>query len=678
MRILGRLLTLLTLLLALPAGAQTYNGSPVRTNNVPSGASQCILSVAAGNTLSTFGACTGSGGASSVTGTNGVSVSPTTGAVVVSLSSIAGYNGLCNPTGSTASPIACAKDTANALDWGCATTVNQSGMDSGPCLQATLNAAAAQNVCAHLPGGIYYLGTRINWPANGACIRGDGWNLTTAGVGTYIHVISANFASGGPSAGNDPIEIGASAGVENVWIDGIAFTEDQPADTAGWAPINYGPLIAVSNGSIAPKFTNIYAAGVNYFLNLHNVQGYWLQNFYADIYTTGVQIDHNADYQHVSHVNFNDYFCSITNCPNITAYQQTNAVGFQSNRNDNANWSDTKAFGLQTLFAFGTDASGVSDEFTILDADCDKCQQVMLVSAVGVNGKSYGLLNHSLNFAGTVALSNSNLINIASTSTGDVLQFSDMRCEDPGDSCITDLGSSNSVILGGSFYATHWGSNSTTGSCAAIYAIAANNTANGNTLQGQPNLWSFSAGCSSLTFSAVTAGPVYATTLSAGGGGFSVSSNGSATTTQLLSIPKWTINSTGCSAVGAGACGETGNVLDLYSGSLLSIQLDLHQHARIGGVAAATIASGACGTGSNGTISGNDQSGVITIGAATTTTCAISFANQFATVARSVHLTAANAGAATAISGEYVSALSTSGFTITGTLASTTWYYWVQ
>lgn len=58
--------------------------------------------------LPTWQVCSAGGGVSSVTGSNGVTVSPTTGAVGVSLSPIAGgFNYLCNPTGSTASPIGC-------------------------------------------------------------------------------------------------------------------------------------------------------------------------------------------------------------------------------------------------------------------------------------------------------------------------------------------------------------------------------------------------------------------------------------------------------------------------------------------------------------------------------------------------------------------------------------------
>jgi hypothetical protein len=99
---------------------------------------------------------------------------------------------------------------------------------------------------------------------------------------------------------------------------------------------------------------------------------------------------------------------------------------------------------------------------------------------------------------------------------------------------------------------------------------------------------------------------------------------------------------------------------------------------RFGGSAAASIASGACGTGTNGAITGTNSAGKITISSGAATTCAITFGTTFASTPLAVHLQAANSGAATATANEYVSALSTTGFTITATaLASTTWYYTV-
>jgi hypothetical protein len=90
-----------------------------------------------------------------------------------------------------------------------------------------------------------------------------------------------------------------------------------------------------------------------------------------------------------------------------------------------------------------------------------------------------------------------------------------------------------------------------------------------------------------------------------------------------------------------------------------------------------TIASGACGTGTNGTISGSNQSGTITIGSATTSSCAVTFGSGPITAPNAClifpgNATAAAAGTTLAQAG----APSTTGWTFTGSaLASTVYRY---
>ena len=91
-----------------------------------------------------------------------------------------------------------------------------------------------------------------------------------------------------------------------------------------------------------------------------------------------------------------------------------------------------------------------------------------------------------------------------------------------------------------------------------------------------------------------------------------------------------------------------------------------------------TIASGACGTGTNGTIAGTDNSGLVTIGASATTSCTISFHATLAVAPKACVITAANATAAGDIvsSAIYVSSITTAQFVITGSaLASNNFYY---
>lgn len=91
-----------------------------------------------------------------------------------------------------------------------------------------------------------------------------------------------------------------------------------------------------------------------------------------------------------------------------------------------------------------------------------------------------------------------------------------------------------------------------------------------------------------------------------------------------------------------------------------------------------TIASGACGATTNGTLAGGstNQSGEVIIASATTTTCTISFSTTLAAAPLACVLEPGNAQAATELANSYISAITTAHWVITGTaLASTDYYY---
>ncbi len=93
-----------------------------------------------------------------------------------------------------------------------------------------------------------------------------------------------------------------------------------------------------------------------------------------------------------------------------------------------------------------------------------------------------------------------------------------------------------------------------------------------------------------------------------------------------------------------------------------------------------TIGSGACGATTNGSVAGTDNSGFITIGASATTSCTVSFHATLAVAPKACVVYAANAAAAvqqaTVATGVYVSAPTTSAFTITAAvMANTLWQY---
>lgn len=82
-----------------------------------------------------------------------------------------------------------------------------------------------------------------------------------------------------------------------------------------------------------------------------------------------------------------------------------------------------------------------------------------------------------------------------------------------------------------------------------------------------------------------------------------------------------------------------------------------------------TIASNACGSTTQGTVASGstDMSGAITVGTAAVTSCAVSFAVTHVTTPKACQITPANStAAAVGTTGAYVSAISASGFTISG------------
>jgi hypothetical protein len=100
-----------------------------------------------------------------------------------------------------------------------------------------------------------------------------------------------------------------------------------------------------------------------------------------------------------------------------------------------------------------------------------------------------------------------------------------------------------------------------------------------------------------------------------------------------------------------------------------ALQCDVTQHCQRGNATAPTIASGACGALTNGAVvaGSNDQSMEITIGAAATTSCAITFAGTWTLAPRSCSLTPSNAAAAAwGTTGAYISGHTATTVTITG------------
>ena len=137
---------------------------------------------------------------------------------------------------------------------------------------------------------------------------------------------------------------------------------------------------------------------------------------------------------------------------------------------------------------------------------------------------------------------------------------------------------------------------------------------------------------------------------------------------------------TGDTAYDTAVVGKTGIAFSANEGvgmqmRLASTGLSVTGHLQATGGTAPSIASGACGTGTNGSVAGTDQSGVITVGASATTACAVTFGTTMGAAPHCTFSPATAASAALTVLA-YVSATGTGGFTISGSaMASTSFEY---
>lgn len=576
-------------------GGATVTGSPVNGNLAFfSGAG----TISSGN-LS--GDCTTSGtGVLACTKTGGVAFAPsattdTTNATNITsgqlpnlsqLPSIPSNTILGNSSGSTAAPSILPKDMVNALDpVYCAAVVNNSGSDAGPCIQSALTDGSSLGRCVLFPGGIYYVKSQITVPAGG-CMRGVGWDMTNTAVGTWFWITSSQFMAGGPHAGAHPFVLTSNRAT----VDNIAFTEDQPADTVGWTPNNYGSMFFLSNASHGARFTNIYIGGVYYFMDVHSWDGLFLENITGQIYGYGFFIEHNADWLHASHFHINDYACSPTNCPNVTTYQRTNAVLFQSNRNDEPNWVDINAFDLNTTFNFGTDATGVTSGGRINIADCDECYSTINVTANGTNIIAESITGHTYVPGGGSILQGGTIVTVSGNSNN--LDLIGVQANGTGDSAISVTGTSNVVQLT-HLWAHGWGDNAVGGAaCNTIYAL---NLGTGNTFRGSE--LSFTPSCSTLNYAL-------------GVNAYGISNGGDTSFTPVLNFGGGTTGITYVSTATGGVWNQTYNMITVQFTIDLSAVGSSTGIAAITGLSAPANSSGRWGAAGNGICQADGMAGL--------------------------------------------------------------------
>lgn len=146
----------------------------------------------------------------------------------------------------------------------------------------------------------------------------------------------------------------------------------------------------------------------------------------------------------------------------------------------------------------------------------------------------------------------------------------------------------------------------------------------------------------------------------------------------LFSASNWSIDASG-NGIFAGLTVSTGN-LTVSTGSIVAPTfsgLATFSGQFVSTFGTPAIASGACGTTTNGTIAGSNQSGIITIGPATTTSCTISFSTTITAPNACVFSPGNSVAAAQGTTLAYSHAFGTTSWILTGSALTSGVYNYI-
>jgi len=150
-------------------------------------------------------------------------------------------------------------------------------------------------------------------------------------------------------------------------------------------------------------------------------------------------------------------------------------------------------------------------------------------------------------------------------------------------------------------------------------------------------------------------------------------STGGAVTVGQLQCTDLSTAGTACTA----NTGTSGATVPLLNGNNTNSGLNTFSGQIVSTFGTPTIASGACGTGTNGSISGTNQSGSITIGASATTTCTISFSTTITAPGACLIFPGNATAAATGTTVARVGTPSATAWVVTGSALANTVYSYI-
>lgn len=326
--------------------------------------------------------------------------------------------------------------------WGCRPNDT---VDIVPCMVAAYNAKLGP---IYIPQGVWRVASAATFTDHNPSFVGAGWAEfnqnaacpTTANVqGTWLHRGAAN-------TGVLPFTISGGATPGSGGFKNMAFCEDHPAPTAGWAPTTYQPWISITGNGGEIGLNELYLYAVYNFLNYKAPAGSGngrldIRNIRGQVFNTFLDMDRSFDVVHGGNWHLWPFWS--TN-PDVVKWQQANATVLVIRRVDGFTVDDAFFYGYHTGIMMAGGSSGVTIFTNFGSYYCDAC-------VWGIEGVSdNNVLQIGNAYLGGGDLPFSNGIITQDNSSGQQIMIGTLHCTSFGESCIRLVsgGTSNTVHVG--------------------------------------------------------------------------------------------------------------------------------------------------------------------------------------------------------------------------------------
>lgn len=241
------------------------------------------------------------------------------------------------------------------------------------------------------PHGYFLM--NAGYTAAGACIvEGQGWQ-TFLGTGTTSSPGTIGTYFKQTSAGSANVMLTISTGSNGFQLRDVAFWQVQPADTGGWAPTAYQPVVI--NLTDGTKFDNILLFGTTQGIQLGRLTptivgsgNVTLTNIQGVCFSANgcIRIMRAGDFVKVNGTYFNSSVIGTTNT-NMIAYAQANTAVIRSERADSPTISGHSSFEFRYCVLFSSNAEGYTSRALVSDLNCDHHQISVLVTGASTTAE---------------------------------------------------------------------------------------------------------------------------------------------------------------------------------------------------------------------------------------------------------------------------------------------------